>query len=148
MRDYERAYRLARAVDALVQGRRPEPQDDYELQELLGIAKIRLDAARSSAHAAAQHEAAVWREVVSRLRHTRTEEPNRFTDSTEGPVDSAVADGGLELDYQGLQHISGLRRLAAEQTAIVAEEHRGAIWQRVQDRIQARAREGGLAAVL
>ncbi|MEE9198412.1 MAG: hypothetical protein V3U26_01295, partial [Dehalococcoidia bacterium] len=93
----------------------------------------------------AQHEAVVWREVVSRLRHTKTEEPNRVTDSIEGPVDSAVTDGELEPDYQGLQDISCLRRLVAEQTAIIAEEHRGAIWQRVQDRIRARAREAGLA---
>lgn len=143
MREYERAGQLARAVDALVQGRQPDPLDDYELQELLGIARIRLEAARSSAHAAAQHEAVVWREVLSRLRHTKTEEPNRFTDSIEGPVESAVTDSGLEFDNQGLQDISALRRHVAEQGAILAEEQRGAVWQQVQARI--RAREGELA---
>jgi len=46
MRDRDRADMLARAIEEMVQGGLPQSLGDEELEELLQIARIRLDAAR------------------------------------------------------------------------------------------------------
>ena len=46
MHNQDRADRLAKAIEEMVQGRMPENLDDDELRQLLDMAKIRLDAGR------------------------------------------------------------------------------------------------------
>src|SRR3990172_8830333 len=75
MKGQERANKLARAIDDLLQGCRPDKLDDEELEELLQIAGIRLEAASSAAHVGAQHEGMVWRQVLDRLQGGEASEP-------------------------------------------------------------------------
>src|SRR3989337_2719053 len=75
MRDEDRADKLARAIEEMVQGGLPEDLGDEELEELLQIALIRRDAARMATQTAAeaaaaiseQHREAVWQRVQARI---------------------------------------------------------------------------------
>ncbi len=151
MKEEERAARLARAVDDLIQGRLPGDLDDQDLDELLHIAKIRLDAARSTTHTGAQHEAAVWQQVRARLSSSRAGhngDPNGAAQSMEHAGDPAAVDDPEGLDIRELQDVIGLRRQMAGQVACVAEDHRDSVWQQVQVRVQAHSQKCGLLSFL
>jgi len=70
MNERQRADQLARAIDELISGApRPKPDrfDDQELQSLLHIAQARLEPSKNAASASADHEAAVWQQLIARL---------------------------------------------------------------------------------
>ena len=151
MKERERAHRLARAIEDLLQGHPPADLDDEDLNELLQIANIRLDAARSSSHAGAQHEGTVWQQVLARLARlqgTETGEPNGIANLLENAEDPAATEDPAEFDIKELQDIIALRRQMAERTASLAEAHRAPVWQQVQARIQARSQKRGLFSFL
>jgi len=142
MRDQDRADKLAKAIEEMVQGRMPEDPDDEELQELLQIAKIRLDAARLAAEAGSEAQSAVLERLLARLNLLQKQdvgEPNGFTtvdDRTRGTAANGDEDPE-HVDVKELQDVIDLRRQMAEHAAAVSEAHREAVWQRVQARIQA-----------
>lgn len=140
MKDKERAEKLARAIEEMVQGRMPEGLDDEELDELLQIAKIRLDAARMAAEAGSEAQATVLERIIARLHVQRegdeSEPDGASPTSNEAGVPDSGDEGPEQLDIKELQDIIGLRRQMAEHAAAVSEAHRDAVWQRVQARIQ------------
>jgi hypothetical protein len=145
MKDEERAGRLARAVDDLIREQNsPGKQHglgDDELDALLQIAQSRLEAARAAARAGLQHEGAVWKDLLQRMRagsaHTG--------ESRESPLDELLPGlGPADPDLAAIEEIARLRRRLAEQTKSFAETHREAVWRQVQSRIQARRRRKGV----
>ncbi len=141
MRDQDRADKLAKAIEEMVQGRMPEDLDDEELQELLQIAKIRLDVARLAAEAGSEAQSAVLERLIARLNLLQKRdagELNGFTAAHDRAGDIAANDEDPEhVDVKELQDVIDLRRQMAEHAAAVSEAHREAVWQRVQARIQA-----------
>jgi len=141
MHDQDRADKLAKAIEEMVQGRMPEDLDDEELQELLQIAKIRLDAARLAAEAGSEAQSAVLERLIARLNLLQKRdagELNGFTAAHDRAGDIAANDEDPEhVDVKELQDVIDLRRQMAEHAAAVSEAHREAVWQRVQARIQA-----------
>src|SRR3989304_3971677 len=73
MRDEDRADKLARAIEEMVQGGLPEDLGDEDLEELLQIARIRLDAARMAAQTGAETQDAVLERLAARLHVLRGE---------------------------------------------------------------------------
>jgi hypothetical protein len=144
--DQERADRLARAIDDLLAGRPAGDLDEEALNELLGIARIRLDLARSSLHASAQHEASVWEQVLTRLDglETESDENTAVMDSLENAGDLAVRDSDLE----ELQDVVRLRKAIADSNAALAESDRDVVWQQIAARIEARRQHRGVFSVL
>ncbi len=145
MRDEDRADKLAKAIEEMVQGHMPEGLDDEELDELLQIAKIRLDAGQLAARAGVEAQAEVLKRLMDRLGSLQ-EGDNREPDGLPTASDSAIeiASGARDpeqLDVQELQHIVGLRHRMADRAATISESHREAVWQRVQARIQAELSE-------
>jgi len=69
MKEEERAERLARAIDELLQGNSPGKLDDSDLSELLRVAKARMDAADMAGQVSVQHEGDVWKQLLRRLGH-------------------------------------------------------------------------------
>jgi hypothetical protein len=141
MHDQDRADKLAKAIEEMVQGRMPEDLDDEELKELLQIAKIRLDAARLAAEAGSEAQSAVLERLIARLNLLQKRddvEPNGFTTVDDRARGTAANDEDPEhVDVKELQDVIDLRRQMAEHAAAVSEAHREAVWQRVQARIQA-----------
>jgi len=141
MHDQDRADKLAKAIEEMVQGRMPEDLDDEELQELLQIAKIRLDAARLAAEAGSEAQSAVLERLIARLNLLQKRdagELNGFTAAHDRAGDIAANDEDPEhVDVKELQDVIDLRRQMAEHAAAVSEAHRETVWQRVQARIQA-----------
>jgi hypothetical protein len=145
MRDEDRADKLAKAIEEMVQGHMPEGLDDEELDELLQIAKIRLDAGQLAARAGGEAQAEVLKRLMDRLGSLQ-EGDNREPDGLPTASDSAgeIASGDIDpeqLDVQELQHIVGLRHQMAERATTISESHRETVWQRVQARIQAELSE-------
>lgn len=132
----ERAERLARAIEDLVQGRQPPRLDDDELEELLQIARIRLDVGQTSARAGAHQERGIWEQVVSELEKLRHRK-NGHSGAALKPANPAAGPFPAELDVRELEDIISLRRQIAEEAASIAELHRDAVWQKVQARLQA-----------
>ena len=141
MRDEDRADKLAKAIEEMVQGRTPDGLDDEELDELLQIAKIRFDAGQLAARAGAEAQAEVLKRVMDRLGSLQegdSREPDGLSTANDSAGEIAYGDRDPEqLDVQELQHIVGVRRRMAERAATISESHREAVWQRVQARIQA-----------
>lgn len=141
MHDQDRADRLAKAIEEMVQGRMPQDLDDEELQQLLQIAKIRLDAARQAAEAGSEAQSAVLERVVARLNLFQKQgdsEPNGSIAAHDSAADIAAGyEDPEQIDVRELQEIIDLRRQMSEDAAAVSEAHREAVWQRVQTRIQA-----------
>lgn len=140
MRDNDRVEKLAKAIEEMVQGRMPDGLDDEELDELLQIAKIRLDAARLAAEASSEAQSTTLERIIARLNLHRGSpaEANELHGQEAPAGDAAIDDAGPEpMDFKGLQDIIGLRREIAEHAAAISESHRDAVWQRVQARIQA-----------
>lgn len=145
MKDKDRAEKLAKAIEEMVEGRTPETLDDEELQELLQIAKIRLDAAQAAAQLGAATQSAMLERLIARLSplqkqgNGEPDGPPAVNNSAEtAPADDRQTD---EIDIKELQDVIGLRRRVAEHAAAISETHREAVWQRVQARIQARQSE-------
>ena len=70
MNERQRADQLARAIDELINGTPrpgPTPFADQELQSLLHVAQTRLEPSKNAASASADHEAAVWQQLIARL---------------------------------------------------------------------------------
>ena len=145
MRDQDQADKLAKAIEEMVQGRTPEGLEDEELEELLQIAKIRLDVAHLAAEAGAEAQRTVLERLIARLGSPQkgaNGEPNGQATVNESAADTASDDEDPEqIDVKGLQEIIGLRRQMAEHAASISETHREAVWQRVQARIQAQQSE-------
>lgn len=145
MRDEDRADKLAKAIEEMVQGHMPEGLGDEELDELLQIAKIRLDAGQLAARAGAEAKDEVLKRVMDRLGSLQggdTGEPDGLPTASEsgGEIASSGKDPE-QLDVQGLQDIVALRHRMAEHAATISENHREAVWQRVQAHIQAEQSE-------
>src|SRR3972149_2936787 len=135
MRDEDRADKLARAIEEMVQGGLPEDLGDEDLEELLQIARIRLDAARMATQTGAETQDAVLERLIARLHLLRGERNGGET----GPsiVDSAgdIApddDDPENVGVRELQDIISIRHHAAEEAAAISEQHREAGWQRGQ----------------
>src|SRR3990170_3145199 len=129
MRDEDRADKLARAIEEMVQGGLPEDLGDEDLEELLQIARIRMDAARMATQTGAETQDAVLERLIARLHVLRGEHNGGET----GPSDDDPENVGV----RELQDIISMRHHAAEQAAAISEQHREAVWQRVQTRIGA-----------
>jgi hypothetical protein len=141
MLDQDRADKLAKAIEEMVQGRMPKDLDDEELQQLLQIAKIRLDAARQAAEAGAEAQSTVLERLIARLNVLQKQgnsEPSGSTTAHDLPEDIAADREDAEhLDVKEIQEVINLRRQMAEHAAVISEAHRETVWQRVQARIQA-----------
>ncbi len=141
MRDEDRADKLAKAIEEMVQGHMPESLGDEELDELMQIAKIRLDAGQLAARAGDEAKAEVLKRVMDRvgsLQEGDNHEPDGLATASDSAGEITPDDRDPEqLDVQGLQDIVALRQRMAERAATISESHREAVWQRVQARIQA-----------
>jgi len=141
MKEEERAERLARAIDELLQGNSPGQLDDSDLSELLRVAKARMDAADKAGQASVQHEGEVWEQLLRRLGHRG--------DAGATAHQARAADGARTVDSElndvvdELRDVIALRRQMAEQAAALAEQHRDAVWQRVAARIQSQPQSAG-----
>jgi hypothetical protein len=146
MQDDDRADRLARAIEEMVQGDTPEDLDDEELHELLQIARIRLDAAHLAAQAGAEAQDSVLERLLARLGSLQKSDGREIDGNpdaaTNRVTDVASDDDDLDrMNIKDMQEVVGLRRQMAEHVAAISETHREAVWQRVQSRIQAERSE-------
>lgn len=134
----ERADRLAKAIEQMVQGEVPENLDDEELHELLQIARIRLDAARLAAERGNEAQASVLERVIARLELRKQSQNGDGRGAAPGSDSAApLADQGPEhVDIRDLQDIIDLSRQLAEQAAAISETHREAVWRRVLERVE------------
>jgi len=138
MRDGDRADQLARAIEEMVQGGLPEDLGDEELQELLQIARIRLDAARMATQTGAETQDAVLERLIARLHglHGERNGGEAGPSTVDSAGDFAPDDDDPEnVGVRELQDIISMRHHAAEEAAAISEQHREAVWQRVQARI-------------
>ncbi len=142
MRDSERADKLARAIEDIVSGQAPGDLDDKDLNELLQIAKIRLDATRSLAQAGAQYEGSTWQQVLDRLGRSSPEKQDAPAGIPSWLLQDAAhaAASPEELDIQQLQDIISLRRQMAERAVSLAGSHQDAVWSQLQARINSQRR--------
>jgi hypothetical protein len=126
MNDQERADWLARAIDDLIKGEKPQNAagelDDSELQALLRIAKARLQSGDAAARASVNYEGSVWQEVITRLEHA------------QGAANSAPVLNDAE--SRELGEIIALRRQISREITTFAEEHREDVWKRVEERVR------------
>ncbi len=141
MDDQNRADELAKAIEEMVQGRMPEDLNDEELQQLVQIAKIRLDAAHLAAEAGTEAQSAILERLIARLnllQEQASSEPEGSTTTHDCAEDIAADRTDPEqTDIKELQEVIDLRRRMSEQAAAISDAHREAVWQRVQARIQA-----------
>ncbi len=141
MHDQDRADKLAKAIEEMVQGHMPKDLDDEDLQQLLQIAKIRLDAAHLAAEAGAEAQGTVLERLIARLdilQKQGNSEPNGSTTAPDCEGELAANHEDPEhIDVKEIQEVIDLRRQMAEHAAGISETHREAVWQRVQARIQA-----------
>jgi hypothetical protein len=118
--------------------------DDEELEKLLQIARIRLDAARMATQTGAETQDAVLERLIARLHVLRGERnggetgPSIVDSAGDSAGDFAPDDDDPEnAGVRELQDIISMRHHAAEEAAAISEQHREAVWQRVQTRIGA-----------
>ena len=141
MHDQDRADKLAKAIEEMVQGHTPKDLDDEDLQQLLQIAKIRLDAAHLAAEAGAEAQSTVLERLIARLNLFRKQgnsEPSGSTTAHDLPEEIAAdREDAEQIDVKEIQEVIDLRRQMAAHAADISEAHREAVWQRVQARIQA-----------
>ena len=144
MRDTDRADMLARAIEEMVRGGLPENLGDEELEELLQIARIRLDAARMASQTGAATQDAVLERLIARLHVLHGERNGGGTNPSivDSAGDFAPGDDDPgDVGVRELQDVISMRHRAAEDAAGIAEQHREAVWQRVQTRIGAHQAE-------
>lgn len=148
MKEQERADRLARAIEEMIQSGTPPALDDAELNDLLLLARLCLDTAREAARASAPYEQSVWKRILSRIRKGGEQEKRGENgDAGKEPPQaqpSAKRQEGDEMSIQELQSIVAIRREMAENAMALAAAHRDSVWLQVQSRIQARSERGGL----
>lgn len=138
MREKERADKLTQAIEEIIQGRLPADLGDEELNDLLSIARIRLDAARTAAQVGAEEQEALWERIVTRiseLKRHQSGEPNGTANAIDPAGDLAADENPGRREIRDLQGIVALRRQMAEEMALLAEVHREAVWQRIQMRL-------------
>src|SRR5438445_7758006 len=127
MNERQRADQLARAIDELINGM-PWPGrarfDDQKLQSLIRIAQARLAAGKEAASASADHETAVWRQLVTRLEGRP--EPSQATHGHDIATDAAM------------QQTVTARRDVSAAILWLAARHKDEVWRRVQERIKGR----------
>src|SRR5207245_2127974 len=138
MNERERAERLARAIDDLLEGdhsmeaadAQPAGMEEDEVAALLRIAKTRLDQASAAAHAGIQYEGAIWQQVLHRLdRRSRTAHtPPNAADVASPTEEFTGASIEAQGDFEELADVVRLRRQMSEQTAKLAEVHKDAVW--------------------
>lgn len=150
MNEQERAEWLARAVDNLIHHRQPiEPPpglDEADLEEILNIARLRLECADTASRQGLQYEGAIWKSIVERLEARFAGPP-----TSSEPIANAAAgqqDPALDEELRGLEDIVRLRRRMAEEVMAFAESQRDAVWQAVRSRIQARSRKRSLLSLI
>ncbi|MBI1885872.1 MAG: hypothetical protein HYS09_06125 [Chloroflexi bacterium] len=147
MNEEERADRLVRALDDLIEGREPDVADDAELAALLRIARIRRQAAMQAAAASAAHEQEVWELVVAKLQR-RLRERDKEDEGNDPPMDPPPADpppqsnGPPEFDSPELADVIALRRELAQRAASLSGDYRDEVWARVQDRLRSGKKKG------
>lgn len=135
MKDQQRADRLARAIEQMAQGRMPEDVDDDELQELLVIARIRMDAAGQSTEAGGEAQHSVLERLLARLHAQNGERSHEEPEEVAANEIAEADDGSDEMSVGELQDVINLRRRMAEQAAELSEAHRDSVWRQVQARI-------------
>ncbi|HET9476502.1 MAG TPA: hypothetical protein VFP63_03340 [Dehalococcoidia bacterium] len=147
MNEQERAGWLARAVDKLIQRRQvetpPEDPKARDLGALLSIARVRLDLAESAAHDGLQYEESVWQKVRQRLESSAAAAPADATPLFRRSSDDAPSADMRELETGELGDIAAIRQRMSAEMLAMAEEHRQAVWDRVQSRIAARQSRKG-----
>jgi hypothetical protein len=120
MNERQRADHLARAIDELIHGAPPQPQqpEDSETQSLLAVARSRLDSSRSNVNGTVQES--VWQRVLDRLdvRPQARREVHR----------EIVADDAMRQTILA-------RREMSDTILDLAEQHRDEVWNRLQQRI-------------
>jgi hypothetical protein len=150
MNEEERAEWLARAIDDFLARDRQRPKeppppdfDREELNALMRIASARAEAGDSRLHSGLQYEGEVWQRVLKRLDRRKFPRDVRPFDTTtrDSEWDELLAGRELEqMEIDELRDIARMRRQMAERAASIGEEHRDEVWQRVQDRLQGKAR--------
>src|SRR3972149_2074773 len=131
MRDEDRADMLARAIEEMVQGGLPEDLGDEEMDELLQIARIRLDVARMASQTGAETQDAVLERLIARLHVLRGEHNSGEThpSTVDSTGDFAPDDDDPEhVGVRELQDVISMRHSAAAEAAGIAEQHRKAVW--------------------
>lgn len=148
MNEQERAGWLARAVDKLIQRREVEtpPEDPRarDLGALLSVARVRLDLAESAAHDGLQHEESVWQKVRQRLESSAAATPADATSPLRRASDDAIIADLAELETGELGEVVAIRKRMSAEMLAMAEDHRQAVWDRVQSRIAARKSRKGI----
>ncbi len=152
MTEEERADWLARAIDDLLKADRqseavnepPAGLEEAELNSLMRVARARLDAARNAAHAGLQYEGAIWQQVLSRLDKHFGEARGSITDGGE----LAAAGESEDDEQQSWKEIMFLRRELGQRMASLAEQHRDAVWQRVESRLETHRQKKGFFSFL
>ena len=131
MNEQERAGWLARAVDKLIHQQTadnpPEDQNSQDLDDLLLIARARLDLAESTARHGLQHEGSVWQKLLGRLEGRESPAPSVPTDLRsllrQSPGETAGADVS-ERELQDLKEVAALRQHMSARMTALAEAHR------------------------
>src|SRR5574341_43617 len=141
MNEQERAGWLARAVDKLIQRREvetpPEDPGARDLGALLSVAQIRLDLAGSAAHDSLHHEESVWQKLRFRLEIGAASTPADAAHPLPSASDEAIPPDLAELEDSDLGVVAAIRRRMSAEMIAMAEDHRQAVWDRVQARIAA-----------
>jgi hypothetical protein len=116
------------AIDDLFRGEEPPPAptglDARDLESLLQVARLRLDAGRSAQAAGAEYEPEVWQRLIARIESggPAAEAPAQRPDLPEG-------------HHEELQHIVSLRMELAREAMMIAEAHKDDVWERVRARV-------------
>ncbi|MEE8370200.1 MAG: hypothetical protein V3S00_05465, partial [Dehalococcoidia bacterium] len=109
----------------MVQGRTPEDIGDEDIQELIQIAMIRLDAGRQVAESCGEAKRAVLDRLLARLNLLNVQVPgvpNGATSVNDLTGESASDYADPEhVDVKELQDVIDLRRQMAEHAAAISE---------------------------
>lgn len=120
MNERQRADQLARAIDDLIHGATPPApaQGDDELKSLMAVARARLRASRNAENRNVQES--VWQRVL-RLLDARPQARQEVSPEI-------VADDAMRRTIVA-------RREMSDSILELAEQHRGEVWERVQQRV-------------
>lgn len=155
MNEQERADWLARTIDDLLRGQGaaepPSGLENEELDAIMRVARVRLEAARANSHASLQYEGEVWRQVLIRLEGREASQKLETKDVTDWMInagdlaaDPDVPDALADAEMKELGEIVRLRRRMADEMVAFAAAHEDDVWLQVQSRIQAQSQRKGL----
>lgn len=155
MNEQERADWLARTIDDLLRGQSaaepPAGLENEELDALMRVARVRLEAARANSHASLQYEGEVWRQVLIRLESREASQALETKGVTDWIInagdlaaDPDAPDAQADAEMKELGDIVRLRRRMAEEMVAFAAAHEDDVWLQVQSRIQAQSQRKGL----